>query len=80
MSDDWSLLKSKIQARFGNVMSLSERVNSLKTLNQRGKETSEDFYDRVSAKLYSLEQEILDSAEGESERKAMIRSVQGSIL
>jgi hypothetical protein len=37
------------------------------------KETSEDFFDRVSAKLYSVEQEVLNSAEGESERKAMIR-------
>ncbi len=44
-----------------------------KHLLQRGKETSEDFYDRVSAKLYSLEQEVLDSAQGEAERRAMIR-------
>ena len=75
VADDWPLLKSKLQQQFGNLQSLSERVKDLQNLKQKGKETSEDFYDRVSAKLYSLEHEILDSAEGESERKAMIRLV-----
>jgi hypothetical protein len=73
---DWPRLKEKLQGRFGKILSLTERVRILQGLNQKGKESSEDFYDRVSAKLYSVEQEVLNSAEGELERKAMIRQVQ----
>ena len=76
IKNDWPRLKDKLQGRFGNVLSLTERVRILQTLNQKGKESSEDFYDRVSAKLYSVEQEVLDSAEGDGERRAMIRQVQ----
>ena len=55
------------------MMPLAERIKTIQSLNQKGKESSEDYFDRVSAKLYQLEKEVLDSAEGDSERKAMIR-------
>ena len=54
-------------------LSLEERVIVIRGLNQKGIEASEDFYDRISASLHSIEQEVLESAEGESERRAMIR-------
>ncbi len=31
---DWQLLKSRLQIRFGNIMSLAERVKALQALNQ----------------------------------------------
>jgi hypothetical protein len=70
---DWQTLKLKLQYRFGSIKSLSDRVRIVLSLNQRAKESSEDFFDRVSARLYDVEQEVLDSAEGDSERRAMIR-------
>ena len=53
--------------------SLVERVTILRGLNQKSNEASEDFFDRISASLHSMEKEVLESAEGESERRAMIR-------
>ncbi len=73
VKSDWQNLKLKLQYRFGKIKSLSDRVRIVLSLNQRAKESSEDFFDRVSARLYDVEQEVLDSAEGDSERRAMIR-------
>jgi len=69
----WSKFKSKLLERFRETKSLTERVTELNKLLQKDTEPSENFYDRVSATLYTLEQEVLDSADGELERKAMIR-------
>jgi hypothetical protein len=73
VKSDWQTLKLKLQYRFGSIRSLTERVRIVQALTQKGKESSEDFFDRVSARLYDVEQEVLDSAESESERRAMIR-------
>ncbi len=34
---DWNAVKLKLQGRFGNILSITERVKVLATLNQRGK-------------------------------------------
>jgi hypothetical protein len=34
---DWNALKLKLQGRFGNILSITERVKVLATLNQRRK-------------------------------------------
>jgi hypothetical protein len=52
-------LTLKFLLRFGNTLSLADRVKALQALHQKGSEGSEDFYDRVSAGLYSLEQESI---------------------
>jgi hypothetical protein len=73
VKSDWQKLKLKLQNRFGNIKSLTDRVRIIQSLSQKGKESSEDFFDRVSARLYDVEQEVLDSAENEKERRALIR-------
>jgi len=57
---DWLLLKSKLEQKFGGCLSLAERFQVLQGLQLRAGESTEDFYDRVSADLYSIEQEVND--------------------
>lgn len=66
---DWQLLKSKLEHKFGGCLSLAERFQVLQGLQLRAGETTEDFYDRVSADLYTIEQEVLNGA---TDRKSLI--------
>ena len=70
---NWQLLKSKLESCFGNILSLKDRLRAMQGLVQRRDESSDDFFDRVSAGLYSFEDDVLSSAGSEAERKSMIK-------
>ena len=59
---DWQLLKAKLELKFGGSLSLTERFEVLQGLQLGAGESTEDFYDRVSADLHTIEQEVLVGA------------------
>jgi hypothetical protein len=53
VKSDWQKLKLKLQNRFGNIKSLTDRVRIIQSLSQKGKESSEDFFNLIGRHVTS---------------------------
>ena len=63
---DWNTFKPKFLKRWNRVRSTSERARLLFNLAQRSTETTDDFFDRVTASIQTVSRDALDSFNGDN--------------